>query len=277
MGYTKPYIPRADADFNLWAAAYCNTLNKAPASYMMTPAETADLMHRYQIFAAALLRATNEGTRNTGTIAAKDDARSVLKTLCRQYAAFIRCNDGIDDQGKINAGVRPRNIARNERNCEGMVPALDYIGSLPGLDQLAYIDANTKSKAKPRGAERLELWVAYTATGDPKPKPSAAILIGSFKKSKMIVDQDAERDARIGGSSGHPTFWARWVGYDGQPGPWSLSVSPSRKSAEAAEKAAEAKANRITAAAGAQADASHEVDAISIEGETDVQPLKRAA
>ena len=81
MGYTKPYIPRADALFRTWAEAFCLNLNRAPAAYMMSPAETQYLMQCLDRFVAALGMATDERTRTKGTIIAKDDARSILKKL----------------------------------------------------------------------------------------------------------------------------------------------------------------------------------------------------
>ncbi len=133
-------------------------------------------------------------------------------------------------------GSRDRTDAHTPRTCPRTAPLLDYIGTLPGVDQLTY-KADENSKAKPRAAERLELWVAYAKPGEAQPKVSQATFVGSFKKSKMLVDQDAQRDSRMEGD-GKPTYWARWAGFDGTVGPWSLPLrlSSARKAPAKAAK-----------------------------------------
>ena len=56
------------------------------------------------------------------------------------------------------------------------------------------------------------------------------------------VPQDAARDLRLDApanapGTGLPTYWARWVGYDNQPGPWSLPCRTTTLKKEAKQKA----------------------------------------
>src|SRR5262245_53289360 len=165
-----PWIPRADPKFRNFAQVFCNGIEADPARYMMTPAEAAALMARLQVFLDALAVASNQATRTRPAIIAKDDARSILEHSIRAQGAFIRVNSGISDGDKIAIGVPPRNIAHKRRWCPSTPPLLNYIGSLPGMDQLVYHDSNSPtSKGKPYGAERLELWVAYAKPGEPQP------------------------------------------------------------------------------------------------------------
>src|SRR5262245_40152620 len=80
------YVPPSDAQFLLWAQAFAENLNLTPAAYMMSPAECANVQSVVDDFVAALGVATNENTRTKPTIIAKDNARSIAETLCRQYA-----------------------------------------------------------------------------------------------------------------------------------------------------------------------------------------------
>lgn len=258
--YTPPWIPRRDDKFSLFAQAFCNGINNDPARYMVTPAEAASLMQRLQVFLDAFAVATNPATRTSGTIATKQDARSNLQDSIETQGAFIRINLGISDGDKIGIGVRPRNISHRKRICPTTSPLLDYIGSLPGMDQLVSHDSNTPtSKAKPYGAERLELWVAYMLPGEPTPKREDARPIGTFKRSKMLVKQDPQRDVRQGasgpapgiGGTGMPIYWARWLGHDGQTGPWSLPLftmikaRPAKPASQAVEGKPGAEANDV--------------------------------
>lgn len=54
--------------------------------------------------------------------------------------------------------------------------------------------------------------------------------------------EDAARDLRLDApanapGTGLPTYWARWVGYDNQPGPWSLPCRTTTLKKEAKQKA----------------------------------------
>ncbi len=222
----EPNIPRADGKFQLFAEAFCNNISADPARYMMVPAEAASLMRWFNEFNAALKTARSPGTRTRGAIANKDDARSILEDAIRKQAAFIKINDGITDGDKLGIGVQPRNVSHHKRVCPNTPPLLKFIGSLPGIDELRYHHTNTPtSPARPYGAARLELWVAYSGPGEPRPKVSEARPVGSFTKSKMLVSQDFDMLAR----GLRPTYYARWAGYNDNKGPnvseWSLPVS----------------------------------------------------
>lgn len=241
--YTPPWIPRADEAFRTFAEGFCKNISDHPAGYMMTAAEAADLMGKLKVFLKAFGLATNELTRTKQTIADKDDARSILQNSIESHGAFIRINKGIADGDKLVVGVRPQNVSRRKRKCPDTAPLLKYIGSLPGMDQLHYHDANTPdSPAKPYGAERLMLWVAYTLPGEPRPKREDARPTGTFTKSKMLVPQDAQRDVRLGAAgpgAGLPTYWAQWLGHDGGTSPWSLALSVSSRHGESKPQAAQ--------------------------------------
>ena len=241
--YTKPYIPRADAAFYAWAGQFCRGIASDPARFMLTPATGEHLMQQFNEFETAFLIAVNQKTRTRGTICDKDDKRSILKSSCRAEAAFIRVNKGITDGDKLGIGVPPENVARHKRRCPSTPPLLQYIGSLPGLNELRYHSSDTPgSKSKPYGAERLELWRAYSIHGGPNAEPLPTIkdaeLVNSYKKSKMLIETDLEQEAR----GARPTYWGRWVGFHGDVGPWSLALNTTIAAREARAVAAKKKA-----------------------------------
>ncbi|MCI0362939.1 MAG: hypothetical protein L0219_03605, partial [Phycisphaerales bacterium] len=121
------YIPRDDSLFSLWAQAFSGGVSANPPLYMLTPAQALSIQNSVNAFVAALLVATNEATRTKGTIAAKDDARSICEDLCRQYAIDIKNNEGITDQDKINIGVRPINPNREPIECPQTSPLLSIL------------------------------------------------------------------------------------------------------------------------------------------------------
>lgn len=79
----------------------------------------------------------------------------------------------------------------------------------------------TPGKAKPHGAERLELVVAYLEKprqgGQLPPKDARAV--GSYRRNPISVAHDPE----FAGMA--PTYWARWAGFNDDVSPWSLPCS----------------------------------------------------
>jgi hypothetical protein len=215
----SPFIPRADAAFRTWAYNFCNGINANPSWYMMSPAEGAALMRAYNEFDAAFLAATNPATRTRGTVAAKDDAHSILESLCRSYAGIIRLNRGITDGDKLGIGVRPINTSHRRRNAPQTSPLLKIIGATPGEHTMRYNDSNTPSSAaKPFGAACLQLFMAVTERGEAA-RIADAKFVGSYTRNLFAV----AHEPADGGKTA--TYWGRWAGRRGDVGPWSLPVS----------------------------------------------------
>lgn len=233
---SDPYIPRADRHFRSMAEAFANGISSNPSAYALSPAEAAWIMQQFNDFNAAFMVASNEKTRTKLTVIAKDNARSILKSTISNYSAMIRANQGVSDADKVAIGVRPRNVSHRRRTCPQTSPLLKYLGSPLGFEVLFFTDASTPdSRAKPYGAAQLELYVAYSrpGVGEPQPKADDAIYLGPFKKNPIRVPQDAEQEAR----SARPTYYARWRGFDGEVGPWSLPCSMATATVKAREKA----------------------------------------
>ena len=212
------YMPSDDANFSLWAQAFSNGISANPAQYMMTPAEATSIANVVNDFVDALLVATAESTRTKGTVAAKDDARSMCESLCRQYAIFIKNNAGITDQDKIDIGVRPINPDREPIDVPSTQPLLNIVGQLPGQQTLRYADSTTPdSAARPFGAASLQVFLGI-GTEEPAPLASCQFL-GAFTRNPIEVDFDEGDDKKSA------TYYARWASAKGDTGPWSLPVS----------------------------------------------------
>ncbi len=223
---SQPSIPRADAAFRDFATVFCRGIHANPALYMMTSAEADSLLDDFNRFDAAYGIAIDPEMRTRQAIFDKQDARSILENNIRLYAAFIKPNRGIDDGEKVNIGIAPINVSHSKRVCPSEPPLLKFIGSVPGIDELRYAHSQTPtSKRKPHGAARLELRAAYSGPGEPLPKVSEALPIGSFTQSRMLVPQELEKLAR----GLRPTYYARWAGFSANKGAnisaWSLPAS----------------------------------------------------
>jgi hypothetical protein len=90
---------------------------------------------------------------------------------------------------------------------------------------------------------RFWLGDPFGSSAMPKLKTNQVPSYRLHKQSRQAIvtlsgkDQDAQRDSRMEGD-GKPTYWARWAGFDGTVGPWSLPLrlSSARKAPAKAAK-----------------------------------------
>jgi hypothetical protein len=215
---TSDYMPTEDAEFSLWAQAFANGISSNFSAYMLTSAQAASIQQVVDEFVAALLVSKAESTRTKPTIVAKDNAREICETLCRQYAVLIKENSGISDEDKVAIGVRPINPTRQPVACPDTAPLLNIIESTQGVQELRYADSATPdSRAKPFGATELQL---FRVIGTVESAPlSEAEFYAKVTRNPVKVQFDEADDGKI------VTYYARWAGPRGDVGPWSVPVS----------------------------------------------------
>lgn len=215
---TNDYIPHTDSGFRDWATTFAAGITANPALYMMTAAQAASIQQTVDDFNAAYLANVDPATRTKATVIAKDNARSVAQSLCRQYAILIKENAGIDDADKVNVGVRPVNPSRDPIQVPMTSPLMAILGNLPGTQTLEFRDPlNPTSKAKPFGASEIQV---FRAVADVESAPlTEARFLGKFTRNPIPVDFDQVDDGKIA------TYYARWCSPRGDVGPWSIPIS----------------------------------------------------
>jgi hypothetical protein len=215
---SNDYIPDEDAGFRTWGEAFAGGIFADPSRYFLTMGQAASIQGVVDDFVAKLAIASNESTRTRPTIIAKDDARAIAESLCRQYAILIKDNAGISDDDKVAIGVRPINPNRTPVECPQTSPLLNILANTPGSQTLRYADTNTPdSKAKPFGASELQLFVAIGTTETAQ--LTDAKFYAKVTKNPIAVEFSQDDDGKIA------TYYARWASIRGETGPWSLPVS----------------------------------------------------
>lgn len=216
----EPYIPRTDSGFREWAEAFSSTLNESPETYMLVPAQTQAIVAAVDDFVSKYVLTTKDATRTKITVAAKDDARSVAETMCREIASLIKENLGISDEAKIAAGVRPLNPSRDPIFCPQTSPILTILGNTPGSQTIIFKDpTQPEKKAKPFGALALQLFLAVTEGDNPAPLSEAKFHGLYMSSNRISVEFGQNDDGKLA------TFYARWCGRREEVGPWSLPVA----------------------------------------------------
>lgn len=234
-----PFIPDRDAEFAAMATFFASGIASAPSAYGVSAGDSQAISAAVDEFIAALNIARSPLTRTPSSVNDKDTKRNAAKGLIRMYANQFRANMGINDQALIEIGIRRRPTTLQRRRCPQSSPRLGFVATTPGVDVLTFADSLTPhARAKPFGAERLELFVAYL---NERPKgsqvpPKDVRYVGWFRKNPINVPHDAEESA----AGLRPTYWARWAGHNsGDFGPWSLPCSLAIATEQAAKKASE--------------------------------------
>jgi len=87
--------------------------------------------------------------------------------------------------------------------------------------QLRLVDESTPTRrARPKGVQRAEVFVALTAPGDPAPaNPGEYRYIGSVTRGETTLSFEPNK----GGMQAY--YLSRWVSTSGATGPWSETAS----------------------------------------------------
>jgi hypothetical protein len=204
------FIPRPDAEFNLWQASLVSIVQAAVATWGILPADLAALILLQTAWAAAFNKASNKQNRTAADVQAKDDARAAYEKALRQFVAqWLASNAKVPNSERERMGLTVKTSTRTAVSVPSTAPVgtVDFHTRLQ--HSIAYADEATPStKAKPAGVHGCEVWVklgdatdfAFLATNTASPYLA------------VYVDGDAGKTA---------TYRLRWVNTRGEQGPWS--------------------------------------------------------
>lgn len=219
MPALPPYIPPRDADLATWADNFSDLITAAPGTYGLLAGDATAIAAVVNPFLAAYTLAVNPSTRTPVTVGDKDDARTAMLALVRQYAVQISLNAGVLTADKIAVGVNPRTSTPSPIADPTTSPVLSIVSAPPLTHVLRYRDeeASPSVKAKPYGVTQLLLY--GTASATPITDQDALDFKGAFTKAPSLVEW-APADA------GKQAYYAgRWMTRRGLVGPWSAIVN----------------------------------------------------
>jgi hypothetical protein len=210
-------IPTGDGAARTYFNNTATIIAADPGRYLLQATDAASLTTAAQNYSAAYDLAEAKPTRTELTILAKDEQRDGCEALFRLYLIQIKYNGGISSTDKAAIGVAPPNPTRTSRNVPAEQPVLGILGSLTGSQTLTYTVPGQEGRAKPFGAQTLELRVNIDETAGGEPETAKPV--GLFSKNPIGVAFDPEHNKKVA------TYWARWANVRGQVGPWSNPVS----------------------------------------------------
>jgi hypothetical protein len=151
----------------------------------------------------------------------KDAARRQLEAAARPVTSFIQGYPKTTDADRTTIGITIRAPGGGATPAPSSKP-LVIVGDGGRLTHtLRLVDESTPTRrARPRGVERAEVFVAFTPTNAPAPAdPNAYRYVQSVSDGSAVLSFDTP-DA---GMQAH--YVARWVTRRGAIGPWSQTAS----------------------------------------------------
>jgi hypothetical protein len=227
------FIPDSDSDFARVARNFAVGISENPEKFFVAPHDSEMITRRVQEFRDALAAAMARGTRTSGNVHRKDQARARAEQIIRRFANQIRVNPDICTADKLLIHIKERPTQLKARKCPQSAPVLQFVGSIDGaqaampihvlrfwaFDPMRFKDCQPVKRAKPAGAARLELFVELIDPDEPVPNWPGELgrpwYLRSFTKNPIHVEFPMPRRPM------KVVYWARWADATGGVGPWS--------------------------------------------------------
>lgn len=215
------YMPRPDGNFAAWVNQYCDAVEKFYGVQGFDPIGLADLKEALEMWNALYPEHVKAQAAAQGARQAKDAARAALEKEVRHVTNFVQGYPKTSDADRATIGITLRNTARTRVGGPSSRPLALVESGQRLTHQLRLVDESTPNRrARPRGIERAEVFVALTAPGQPAPSdPREYRYIGSVKRGETTLRFETNK----GGMQAH--YLSRWVSTSGATGPWSDTAS----------------------------------------------------
>ena len=222
------FIPNKDQAFESMANAFARVLARDPQKYAVSDEDCALLVRQVQEYRDALRVARDVSRRTPSAIRCKSEARKRAEEIIRRIANEIRVNGRITTGRKLDLGINERPKKLGRRTVPFAAPTLEYLGVPPrdGLNTGRHLIrfgqwTELVYERKPKGADRIEIFVDLVAPNAPIPQFPGQYLggrpwyLGSFTKSPCKVDHPKPPVPML------VVYWGRWADKHGKVGPFS--------------------------------------------------------
>jgi hypothetical protein len=214
-------IPRPDSDFAAYANHYSEAVHKFYEAQGLDVSELkpledalADWNKDFAAHNAAQARA--EGARQE-----KDEARRTLEAAIRPVTAFVQGFPKTTDADRATIGITVRDAGGTPTSAPTSRPLARVESGQRLTHTLRFTDESTPTrKAKPRGVQGAEVWLALADPNTPAPP------LGDSYKFLSLSSRGALQADFPSADAGKTAYYAlRWVSTRGEKGPWSEVTS----------------------------------------------------
>lgn len=215
------YIPRPDAAFAAFASAYYAAVKVWWSDHGLSDSDLDPLKDALQVWEAAFPEHITARNAAEAARQAKDAAREALEAAIRPVSNFIQTFPSTTDADRAMIGITIRAPGGGSPPAPASRPLVIVEPAGRFTHELRLVDESTPTRrARPRGVDRAEIYVAFTPTGSPAPATFEAFrYVMSVSDGKAVLSYDSPQ----GGLQAH--YLARWITRRGAIGPWSDGAS----------------------------------------------------
>jgi hypothetical protein len=208
------YIPKADSEFQVWTHFFVKNLDTMRDRLHIPPEVYATLTAQNDDFTEKLVLATQPGTRTTPAVAAKNEARSILKKTVRQMVKeFLVYNHALTNPDREALGLPVHKTTRTPAPVAATPPHFEIGIKILRHLTVHFYDSEQMSKAKPAGQLGVEIrWMISTA-----PPAHISDFVHSSLDLHSPFTLEFEEDER--GKTVY--FCLCWINTRAKQGPWS--------------------------------------------------------
>lgn len=213
------YIPRNDAEFNLWQTNLIEIVNANVNNWAILSDDFAALVAKQTVWNTAFAKASNKQNRTSADVQEKTDARDAYEKDLRSFIAqWLANNTQVSNSDRERMGLTVKSGTRTPVPAPVTLPVGNIDFSTRLQHTISYYDqATPRSKAKPAGVHGCEIWM----------KIDGASPVDASELSYVATDTSSPYTVNFEGKYAGKTvyYWLRWVNTRGEHGPWSSTIS----------------------------------------------------
>lgn len=213
------YIPRNDADFNLWQANLVDITRSQATAWGINADDFTLLVAAQTVWNTAFADAAIVKDRSGAEVQAKDDARAAYETELRKfYKEWLANNRRVSNKDRERMMVTVKSDSRTPVAKPLTAPKGTVDFSTRMQHTLHWVDEETAaSKAKPDGVHGCEIWSKID--GIAPVEPSELVYLATSTRAMYTTNFEGKNVGKT------VWYWLRWVNTHGEFGPWSSVVS----------------------------------------------------
>lgn len=218
MSKKPDYVPRSDADFDLWQGNLLTQLKSDKPRFALSSESETDLTALQDDWQRKNDAHVQAQAAAAAASVAKDDARDAFETALRQQVRQTQSAPGVTDSDRAQLGI----TIRDTQPTAPAAPTTRPVAQVDTRQRLRHAlmvtdEMTPTSRAKPKGVSHYEVWVKV---GDAAPVDASQLrFLDTSTTSSFVVDYEGAD----GGKTAH--YMLRWVNSRKQKGPWSQTVS----------------------------------------------------
>ncbi|MBY0310701.1 MAG: hypothetical protein K2W85_01385 [Phycisphaerales bacterium] len=214
-------FPRPDSHFGAYMNNYYDAVEKWWAVNGFDETDLKPLKEALSSWNAAFPAHVAAQQRAEAARQNKDEARAAVEAQARPVTSFIQSYPKTTDADRATIGITIRAPHPGGVPAPSSKPLIVVESAGRYTHELRLVDESTPTRrARPRGVERAEVFVAFTPTGTPAPSDFNAFrYVQSVSDGSTVLSYESPQ----GGLQAH--YLARWVTRRGAMGPWSETSS----------------------------------------------------